>query len=105
TPTKNVALAGRGMQEGRDDVASWYSDEFWFLLRSKGTCPSGIEDGRECGLAKEKEEGEKGMCLQHVETIAQGRGTEQHATSLRRKRRLKHTSSVQRGEVGIPRSI
>src|SRR5690606_11926093 len=28
-----------------------------------------------------------------------------HATSLRRKQRSKHTTAVQRGEVGIPRSI
>jgi hypothetical protein len=53
TIPQNVALVGRGVQEGRDIVASRYSDEFWFLLRSKGTCLSGIEDGGDVGREKD----------------------------------------------------
>jgi|GEM_PF-2649327 len=47
--------------------------------------------------------GGKGLCLPHVETLHPS-SIKRDSTSLRKKR-LKYTTVVQRGEEGIPRSI
>jgi len=52
-------------------------------------------------------EGGRGLCLpdQYVETQHPRKFGTSIASLRRRKRRSKHTSTVQRGEVGIPRSV